>query len=157
MQLSSPAVDAAGYAPARFTCESKNASPPLMWSGQPVRTQSFVITAEDTSVSENPVRWIVANIPPSVFNLPKGLPAIQALANSEVHGINDLGKLGYEAPCPAPGQTQEYLFTIWALDEYLPIAPGSTLQTIAEIIEGHVLARGSLKIKFRRESAGEKA
>ena len=38
--ITSPAFDQDGETPARYTCEGKNISPPLEWSGVPAGTES---------------------------------------------------------------------------------------------------------------------
>lgn len=151
MRLSSPAFENSGEIPKEFTCDGNNAAPPLEWSGQPAGTQSFAILGEDLSAPTDSARWVIARIPPTVFNLPKGLPALAILANSELQGKNDLGKLGYSGPCPDAGATQSYSFTVFALDIYLGMAPDAAAEELLRAMEGHILARGTLKGKYRRE------
>ena len=84
--LISPAFQAAGEIPARYTCEGDDASPPLAWSAPPVGTKSLALIVDDPDAPDPKapkttwVHWVVYNLPPSAGPLAEnaaraGMPA----------------------------------------------------------------------------------
>src|ERR1017187_2569116 len=57
--------------PRQFTCDGKNVSPALNWSGEPEGTQSFALVVEDPD-ARNFNHWVMWDIPPSVHALAEG-------------------------------------------------------------------------------------
>lgn len=97
--------------PSVHTCDGKDISPHLAWSGAPEGTKSFALTCIDPDAPVGDfIHWLTYNIPPNVSVLPQGgpLPA----GSREV--ANDFGKKSYGGPCP-PSGTHRYFFTIYAL------------------------------------------
>jgi phosphatidylethanolamine-binding protein (PEBP) family uncharacterized protein len=47
LKIESPAFAPNGGIPALYTCEGKDVSPPLAWSGAPSGTRSFALIVDD--------------------------------------------------------------------------------------------------------------
>ena len=122
MQLTSPHF-ANRKRMARFTCDGKNISPALEWSGVPEGTVSFVLIVDpDAPDPANPkmtwVHWVLYNIPATASALPEGVED-KDLPEGTLHGINDWKKTGYGGPCPPVGE-HRYFHKLYALDVILP-------------------------------------
>lgn len=143
--------------PAVHTCDDKNTSPALQWSGAPAQTQSFALLMEDSDgIGKTPwIHWVLFNLPPTIQDLPQGLPAWKILMNGEKNGRNDFATLGYAGPC-APEGEHHYLFRLYALDNVLALSPGAEKESLLKAIEGHILAQADLHGKYRRSPKASK-
>jgi phosphatidylethanolamine-binding protein (PEBP) family uncharacterized protein len=63
-----------------------------------------------------------------------------------------LGDVGYEPPCPPPGQRYEFEFQLYALDSMLDVEGGVTNESAADATEGAVLASERVTVGFERSS-----
>lgn len=92
----------------RYTCDGQAVSPPLLWSEGPEMTRAYglVLTAVDDPAT---VLWAMADIPLQTRNLAEGLAPEGALV-----AVNESGALGYQAPCPDAGVSQQFQITIYA-------------------------------------------
>jgi len=78
LSLSSPAFGPGGEIPALFTCEGRDLSPALDWTGVPEAAQSLVLIVDDPDAPdpEAPrmtwVHWVLYDIPPPVRGLSRG-------------------------------------------------------------------------------------
>ena len=66
-----------------------------------------------------------------------------------LQGKNDFRRIGYGGPCP-PGGTHRYYFKVYALDTVLDVDPGLTKRQLLKAMEGHILAKGELMVKYSR-------
>lgn len=97
--------------PVMHTCDGKDVSPHLAWSGVPEGTKSLALSCIDPDAPMGDfIHWLVHDIPASIKNLPQGGPVPQGA--KEV--TNDFRKKSYGGPCP-PSGTHRYIFTIYAL------------------------------------------
>ena len=72
------------------------------------------------------VHWVLWNVAPSTTSLPEGVPKSEQLDDGSQQGRNSFGKIGYNGPCPPPGQTHRYFFRLYALDTKLNLSPART-------------------------------
>jgi Raf kinase inhibitor-like YbhB/YbcL family protein len=152
-KLKSPAFGHGQPIPKRHTCEGEGVSVPLTWPDPPKGTQTFVILAADPTVSEGTrIHWVVYDLPPTTRELAAGVPARQKLRGGGKQGRNDLGTLGYAAPCPDPGQRHEYWFRIYALDRPLELPGGASPTKIQKAMLPHVLWVAEVMGTFTREA-----
>jgi Raf kinase inhibitor-like YbhB/YbcL family protein len=99
-----------------FGCSGGNVSPQLSWTGAPAGTKSFAITIYDPDAPTGSGwwHWVAVNIPASVTQLASGASPGKMPAGT-IETRTDFGKPGYGGPCPPPGETHHYIFTIYAL------------------------------------------
>lgn len=99
-----------------FGCSGGNVSPQIAWTGAPAGTKSLALTVYDPDAPTGSGwwHWVVVNIPTSVTQLASGASPSKMPAGS-LETRTDFGKPGYGGPCPPPGETHHYIFTIYAL------------------------------------------
>lgn len=123
--------------PEVYTCKGANRSPPIRVEGALANIKSFAVLAT-TSPEEGPSRvaWVLWNLP-AVPLIPEGFPPEKEV-ESPLHalqGMNDFGTIGYRGPCPSPGQTEAYLFRVYAFDLDLPLDPGATWEDLVRAMD----------------------
>lgn len=97
--------------PSIHTCDGKDLSPQLAWSGAPEGAKSFALSCIDPDAPMGDfIHWLVYNIPATVSTIPQAGP----LPTGTQEVTNDFGKKPYGGPCP-PSGTHRYFFTIYAL------------------------------------------
>ncbi len=123
--------------PEKYTCDGKNASPPLTIDNIPDNTKSLVLIVDDPDAPSGTfTHWIVWNIPPNIHN-------IREFDKPGVVGTNDFGKIDYGGPCP-PSGTHRYFFNVYALDKELELSEGSTRDEVENAMKGSVTEKKAL-------------
>lgn len=60
-------------------------------------------------------------------------------------GKNDFGQIGYDGPCPPAGTgVHHYIFTIYALDDFVDLEPGVKFAELENSMKGHILDEAKL-------------
>jgi Raf kinase inhibitor-like YbhB/YbcL family protein len=150
MQLMSSAFSEGQMIPAKYTCDGKNISLPLSWSGAPAEAKSLALIADDPDAPVGIwVHWVMYNLPSSLTELKEKIPAAAKLSDGSLQGTNDFGRTGYGGPCP-PGGTHRYFFKLYALDEVLSLGPGVTKVQLEAAMKGHILAEAQLMGTYHR-------
>jgi Raf kinase inhibitor-like YbhB/YbcL family protein len=147
--IESSAFSEGGPIPRPYTCDGKDTSPPLSWSGVPEGAKSLALICDDPDASKTFVHWVVFDLPPGTRKLPEGIPPRDEISGGGKQGTNDFRKLGYGGPCP-PGGTHRYFFKLYALDTEVKLAAGATKADLERAMKGHVLAEGALMGKYSR-------
>jgi Raf kinase inhibitor-like YbhB/YbcL family protein len=151
LQIRSTAFQAEATIPQHYTCDGKDASPPLTWSTPPVGTQNLVLILDDPDA---PVgtwdHWVLFNIPYSTVSLPEGIPAEPVIDGIGVHGSNSWRRIGYGGPCPPQGAVHRYYFRLYALDTPLDLEAGASKKEVEEAMQSHILAEGQLMGRYGR-------
>jgi hypothetical protein len=148
LTITSAAFPEGGAIPALFTCEGKDVSPPLSWSGAPAGTRSFALIVDDPDAPDPAaprmtwVHWVLYNIDPAAGGLPEGVKA-SALPPGTREGVNDWGRTGYGGPCPPIGR-HRYFHRLFALDTLLPDLGHADRKSLDRAMHGHVLAHATL-------------
>lgn len=110
LDISTPAFPRGGAIPSEFTCQGKDISPPLRWSGVPRATRALDLVMRDPDApGGNFTHWQLTGIPPSTRSLAAGEVPAGAKA-----GPNDFGTIGYRGPCPPAGRAHHYVITLTA-------------------------------------------
>jgi len=148
MSLTSPAFAPGGEIPALFTCEGRDLSPALDWTGVPETAKSLVLIVDDPDAPDPAapkttwVHWVLYDLPPSARGLPQGV-APAALPAGTKPGTNDWRRTGYGGPCPPIGR-HRYFFKLYALDVVLPDLGTAAKVRVEAAMNGHVIANAEL-------------
>jgi Raf kinase inhibitor-like YbhB/YbcL family protein len=152
MNITSTAFAEGKPIPENYTCEGKDVSPPLKWTGAPTNTVSFALIADDPDAPGNTwVHWVLYDLPPTTTELAENVEKAQYLSNGAKQGINDFRKLGYGGPCPPPGKPHRYHFKLYALGKKLDLKPGASKSDVLKAMQGNVLAEGQLMGTYQRK------
>ncbi len=136
--------------PRLYTCDGRDASPPLQWNDPPPGTRSFALIMDDPDAPGGIwVHWVLYNLPAEARSLPEAVPPDAARPDGSRHGKNSWGKPGYGGPCP-PAGTHRYVFKLYALDVMLNLAAGANKAQLLQAMEGHVLAQAELMGTYAR-------
>ena len=140
-----------GQIPRDYTCDGQNRSPQLAWSAPPAGTRSLALTVTDPDAPSGTfTHWVLFNLPASTRSLPEDLSTSPQLPDGSSQGHNDFSRIGYGGPCPPRGSTHRYVFTLFAVDSLLTLAPGAARDQLESALAGHTLARGKLIARYSR-------
>jgi Raf kinase inhibitor-like YbhB/YbcL family protein len=148
MKLTSAAFGENQSIPKVYTCEGKDVSPPLAWSGVPAAAKSLVLIVDDPDAPDPAaprmtwVHWVLYDIPASAAGLAEGV-APGALPKGTLEGSNDWQRTGYGGPCPPIGR-HRYFHKLYALDTVLPDLKKPTKAALEQAMKGHIIAQTQL-------------
>ena len=148
LALTSPAFTHQGSIPQQYTCQGRDVSPPLSWSGAPEGTKGFVLIVDDPDAPDPAapkrtwVHWVLYAIPADASSLSEGMTSAKLPAGTR-EGTNDWNRTGYGGPCPPVGR-HRYFHKLYALDVELPDLGAATKGEVEKAMEGHVLAKTEL-------------
>jgi len=148
LSLSSPVFEQNGSIPKLYTCQGKDISPALVWSGLPDGTKSIALIVDDPDAPDPAapkrtwVHWVLYNIPPTATGLPEAVNAT-GLPSGTRQGRNDWDRTGYGGPCPPIGR-HRYFHKLYALDVVLQDLKQPTKATLLEAMKGHILEQVEL-------------
>ena len=132
IQMTSSAFDGGGMIPSEYTCDGRDISPPLAWTGAPEGTVTLALICDDPDAPAGTwVRWVLYDLPASVESLSAAVPADRVLSNGGKQGTNSSRRIGYGGPCP-PSGTHRYYFKIYALDSEVGLKPGGDKEGSAQ-------------------------
>jgi Raf kinase inhibitor-like YbhB/YbcL family protein len=152
MQLTSTAFAEGAAISAKYTCDAKNVSPPLKWSGVPAGSKSLALIVDDPDAPSGTwVHWVLYDLPASVSELSEDIAKGQFVAGGAKQGLNDFKQLGYGGPCPPHGKPHRYFFKLYALDSLLDLKPGMTKKDLEAAMEKHILAQAQLIGTYQRK------
>jgi Raf kinase inhibitor-like YbhB/YbcL family protein len=108
MTLTSPDITEGGAIPVAYTCDGKNVSPQLDWTGSPAETMSYALVMRDESIDL--VHWTIWNISGTATQLPTNVEKTKMPSN--VPGARQLpsydsSTYGYLGPCPPAEHTYQ--------------------------------------------------
>lgn len=139
MQLTSTAFAPGGMIPDQYGCKGATINPPLHIADVPRTAVSLALIMEDPDVPRH-LRpdgmfdhWVIWNMPSTTEDIAEAIGPPEG-----TEGTNTRGSLGYTGPCP-PDQPHRYFFHLFALDQMLDLAPGSTKQDLLAAMQGHIL------------------
>jgi Raf kinase inhibitor-like YbhB/YbcL family protein len=148
LMISSTAFAHNAAIPSLYTCEGKDISPPLAWSGVPPGTMSLALIVDDPDAPDPAapkmtwVHWVLYNVPSAAGGLPEAIKS-SALPAGTREGVNDWARTGYGGPCPPIGR-HRYFHKLYALDSVLPELVRADKAALEEAMQGHVLAQATL-------------
>jgi Raf kinase inhibitor-like YbhB/YbcL family protein len=137
-----------------FTCDGAGTSPALAWSEVPAGTAELALVMADPDAPGGTfTHWIAYAIPADYRDLGPDIPPGPALSGGITlrQGPTDGSHIpGYFGPCPPEGETHDYVFTLYALDEETGLEGGATVDDVLAAIEGHVLGEATLTAPYSR-------
>ena len=148
LKLTSSAFEHEGSIPRLHTCQGKDVSPPLAWSGVPENAKTLVLIVDDPDAPDPAaprmtwVHWVLYNIPPSSMGLPQGVSP-KELPDGTLEGMSDFQRTGYGGPCPPIGR-HRYFHKLYALDIMLPNLPNLRKAGVEKAMKGHVIEQAVL-------------
>jgi Raf kinase inhibitor-like YbhB/YbcL family protein len=146
--MTSPAFAAGGEIPTLFTCEGRDVSPALAWTGVPASAKSLVLIVDDPDAPDPKapkltwVHWVLYNLPHTAGALPEAVAPAELPAGTR-QGTNNWNRTGYGGPCPPIGR-HRYFHKLYALDTVLPDLGPATKAELEAAMKGHVLAQAEL-------------
>ena len=151
LELKSSAFAANGAIPKEHTCDGRNTSPPLEWSGAPAGTASFALIVDDPDAPDPKapkltyVHWVAYDISKSMTRLVAG----EFRSGDVREGLNDAKTRGYTGPCPPIGR-HRYFFKLSALDVVLGDLGETTKSDLEQAMRDHVLEHAELIGTYER-------
>jgi Raf kinase inhibitor-like YbhB/YbcL family protein len=138
-----------------FGCTGRNISPALMWRQAPAGTKSFAVMVHDPDAPTGGAgfwHWVIVNIPARVHSLAQGAGNETGLLPSgAVQITNDYGAPAWGGPCPPPGETHRYVFTVYALKvKSLPLPAHASGSLTGYMIHMNTLAKASFTATYGR-------
>lgn len=156
IKITSTAFQPGGSIPSKYTCEDRDLSPPLAWSGAPPGTKTFALIVDDPDAPDPAkpqrvyVHWVVYNLPAATIALAENASK-KGLPKGAVQGKNDWGKAEYGGPCPPIGR-HRYFFKFYALDTELAGLSSPAKGDLERAMKGHVLDSGELIGTYQKAS-----
>jgi Raf kinase inhibitor-like YbhB/YbcL family protein len=140
-----------------FGCHGENISPRISWSHVPPGTKSIVLTVHDPDAPTGGLGWThwnVVNISPSVTSIQQGASGNATLLPvGALETLTDFGDSTYGGPCPPPGESHRYVFTVSALSvANITVKPASSPALVAYQMHGNILAQARYVARYRRPS-----
>ena len=154
LTIRSPGFSHGGAIPPLHTCEGKDVSPALEFSGAPAGTKSLALVVHDPDAPDPKapridwVHWLLYNLPPDCRGLAQGVSE-SALPPGTLPGVTDFRRTGYGGPCPPIG-THRYFFMLHALDVVLPDLATPDRPRLERELKGHVLATAELMGTYKK-------
>jgi len=156
MELTSSAFAPNADIPSLYTCEGRDQSPPLAWSGVPAGTKSLALIVDDPDAPDPAapkmtwVHWVLYNLPPDATGFAAGKSRPSDLPPGTREGLNDWQREGYGGPCPPIGR-HRYVHKLYALDAVLPVLRPATKAALEMAMQGHILAKGELVGYYKKK------
>ena len=145
-RLTSPAFADGASIPSRYSCDGRDVSPPLAWSGVPAGAKALLLTVTDPD-ARGFVHWVAWDLAPDLGSLAEG--ASGALPDAAREGRNDFGRAGWGGPCP-PSGTHRYMFTLTALSAPLGLPRGTELAVVQRQAAGRTVDETRFEGTYRR-------
>jgi hypothetical protein len=152
MRITSTAFNDQGEIPALYTCEGKDLSPALAWTGIPAGAKSLALIVDDPDAPDPAapqmtwVHWVLYNLPPTNGGLPENVKALPA---GTLEGLNDWKRTGYGGPCPPIGR-HRYFHKLYALDAVLPDLKRPTKAKLEDAMKGHIIGEARLMGTYQK-------
>lgn len=152
IRLVSPAFAAGQSIPADYTCDGRDISPPLSWSGAPAGTRSLALICEDPDAPCGLwTHWVIYSLPGNMTELPEGVRPVEIPPSGGRQGMNSFKHIGYGGPCPPVGRAHRYFFKIYALDDNVSLGTKASRADLIHALKGHAIAEGELMGTFQKK------
>lgn len=143
LRVTSPDVVEGEALDPAFTCDGGGAAPTLVFSGAPAAAAELAVAVVDIDAADS-VHFVGAGIPSTTARLDPAHPPAEM-----VLGRTDSGVLGWDAPCPPPGDAaHRYEIRIYAAAEPIGLAPGLPGHEAVEVIEAAAIDVARLQFTY---------
>jgi Raf kinase inhibitor-like YbhB/YbcL family protein len=155
LKLTSTAFTQNAEIPKLYTCDGKDISPPLAWSGIPAGAKSLLLIVDDPDAPDPAmpkmtwVHWVLYNIPPTASGLGESISGLDVPVGTQ-EGLNDWQRTGYGGPCPPIGR-HRYFHKLYALDTVLGDLGRPTKAKLEAAMRGHMLAQAELVGTYQKK------
>jgi hypothetical protein len=152
LTLHSGAFAEGGAIPRLYTCEGRDISPPLSWTGAPQATASFALVVSDADAPGGTwYHWAVFDLDAEIRELPEAYLRDARIGTTR-QAITDFGRSGYGGPCPPKGHGRHhYRFHLMALNVApLDVEEGCGCRDVEQAAKPHVLAETVLTGTYAR-------
>lgn len=152
--MSSKAFAPHGAIPSKHTCQGRDVSPPLDWTGAPAGVKTFALIVDDPDAPDPAapkmtwVHWVLYNIPGTASALQEATTS-DSLSEGTLEGLNDWKQTGYRGPCPPIGR-HRYFYKLYALDVTLPDLNRPNKAQLEKAMQGHVLDTAELMGTYQK-------
>jgi Raf kinase inhibitor-like YbhB/YbcL family protein len=130
------------------TCDGANLSPAISWNDVPEGTIELAVALVDESIDDGPpfIHWVLAGLNPGDISVLEGSTPLGA-----VQGLNFFGNVGYDGPCPPPGDPAHiYRLTIYALNQQTELADGTAAADLLDFVQTVAIASADVTGTFAR-------
>ncbi len=148
MEISSPQFKPNGEISTLFTCEGRDISPELRFSGVPAGAKSLVLIVDDPDAPDPKaprmtwVHWILYDLPPNTKTLAEAISS-KDLPKGTREGFNDFKRTTYGGPCPPIGR-HRYFFKLYALSKELGDLRRAPKAQVVQAMEGAILEKAEI-------------
>ncbi len=155
LTLTSPAFQPGDGIPREHTCQGRDVSVPLSWTGVPAGARSLALIVDDPDAPDPKapkmtwVHWVLYNIPVNATGLAAGVRSSD-LPPGTREGLNDWKRTGYGGPCPPIGR-HRYFHKLYALDTVLPDLGRPDKAAVEKAMKGHVIGQVELVGTYQKE------
>ena len=153
LKITSSAFSHNNDIPQKYTCQGKNLSVPLNWTGLPKGTKSLVLIVEDPDAPDPKEpkmvwdHWLLYNLPPTAKGLAED---VKDLPKGTLEAKNSWKKTGYGGPCPPIGR-HRYFHKLFALDIVLEDLKTPTKKQLLEAMKGHILEKTEMIGTYKKK------
>ncbi|EFQ56493.1 YbhB/YbcL family Raf kinase inhibitor-like protein [Streptococcus downei] len=150
LRVTCPTILDGGEFSLEHTGKGDNISPEFLLKNLTPQAKSLAIILEDLDhpLKKNFTHWLIWNLPAS-SRIPAKIP--HGFAPETPQGARQgiaYGWHGYAGPKPPLGQTHDYRFTVYALDESLSLSRWTRKGQLLKAMGGHILQKGQLTASF---------
>jgi hypothetical protein len=137
---------------ARMTCDGAgDFSPALTFRHVPPGTVELVLSMVDedrtSDHGDHLIHWVQWKISPSLDGL-----AEHHKPDAAREALNDLNESTYDGPCPPPGQTHHYRFTVRALSKPLDLPYGAAARLVLKTADPSTIATSTFVATYSRDA-----
>lgn len=151
MRVTSAAFSDGGVIPLRYTSHGENVQPDFTITGAPAATKSYVVVMRDIDVAMNRtpdgvLHWLA-------FDIPSAQIPVGHLPVPSVTGANFLGKATFiGSGAPLRDRYHHYLWEFYALDDYLRLKEGASMNEVFKAMQGKVVGKAAYVGRYANAS-----
>jgi Raf kinase inhibitor-like YbhB/YbcL family protein len=150
--VTSAAFENNGAIPRADSCDGPGTVPTIRWGAIPPTAKTVAVVVDDPDANHF-LHWLVVGLAAAPGSVPSHAAGVSELDNTG-------GTRGWTPPCPPPGSTHHYQFTVYALNDYVcadngdasngpDCSPPSSIQALPQI-QGAAIAKGVLVGTYKR-------